>query len=133
MNKSYYATYFSLRYQERMQKARNILGGKCNRCASNKNLQFHHPESVEKRFNISEWVSYTENIFYEEVMKCELLCRSCHSKETNSNREQHIIHGTITAYTYYHCRCNECRAIAHIYRTNKEQYKIHINGSSQSG
>lgn len=121
---SYYSEYFRKRYQERMPKAKEMLGGKCIVCGSIEDLQFHHPPSVEKRFSVSEGISYSEKVFFEEVRKCQLLCHSCHSKYTGSTLKQNIVHGTLTAYTYYACRCNVCKEGVRLYKRNKRSASL---------
>lgn len=121
---TYYSEYFRKRYEERMPKAKEMLGGKCILCGTIENLAFHHPPHVEKKFNISEGVSYSEKVFYKEVMKCQLLCSSCHSQYSGSTRKQNIVHGTLTAYTYYQCRCDLCRENMNVYKRNKRKKVI---------
>lgn len=59
-------------------------GGRCIRCGYNKTisaLDFHHKDSQEKDFNLSD--AYNRGCvdmkkLYQEVDKCDLLCANCH-------------------------------------------------------
>ena len=91
--------------KDRRQKYINRLGGKCVKCDTTEDLQFHHKDRYEKEFSINKIMSYEEEFVNKELDKCELLCRT-HHKEMHTKS---LIHGTSTAYGYG-CRCDECRA-----------------------
>ena len=64
------------------QKAIDYLGGQCSRCGYDRcgeALEFHHIESSEKDFGISNQ-GYTRSWkkVEEELKKCVLLCANCH-------------------------------------------------------
>lgn len=67
----------------------SYLGGKCKKCKSKKNLQVDHINPLKKKFTLSgsNW-SKPLNILYKELDKCQLLCRKCHQKKTNKDRQK---------------------------------------------
>jgi hypothetical protein len=65
------------------ERARNLLGGKCEICGYNKCSQalvFHHKNPEEKKFEISSGWSRKWETIKEEVLKCKLLCCRCHTE-----------------------------------------------------
>ena len=66
---------------ERKIEAIKHLGNKCTIC----NVEyphyiydFHHINTEEKDFLISEVIGMSPNKFWEEVNKCQLVCANCH-------------------------------------------------------
>lgn len=83
-------------------------GGKCKRCSSSVNLEFHHRNRKQK-LDHKVW-SWSEERREKELRKCDLLCSSCHNLETAKERGYgRSPHGTITSYKKYKCRCKACR------------------------
>ena len=73
----------------RKRKAISLLGGKCKKCGSKKQLEFDHIDPDNKLTNVSKIWTSSEKKFWEEVKKCQLLCNKCHkikTKEENKNR-----------------------------------------------
>jgi hypothetical protein len=68
------------------QELVNMAGGKCSKCGYNKclsALDFHHKEPNMKEFNISQAMnkrSHTIDQIKQEVLKCVLLCKNCHTE-----------------------------------------------------
>lgn len=64
---------------------------KCNRCPENHPacLEFHHEDSNEKEFNVSELIGSTYSVekIMEEIEKCEVLCSNCHRKHHHKKRK----------------------------------------------
>lgn len=68
------------------QKAVEMLGGKCARCALAGAhpivYHFHHASRMSKKFNISEVIGridfFRSEMCMAELGKCALLCDSCH-------------------------------------------------------
>lgn len=62
-------------------------GGKCVACGYSKSydaLEFHHKDPSQKSFVISKIMNYgkdKQNIVYEELDKCILLCSGCHAEK----------------------------------------------------
>jgi len=67
------------------QKAVDYLGGKCSKCGYNKcnaALDFHHKNSSEKEYGLSNLMKFTNfNKIKTELDKCVLLCANCHREE----------------------------------------------------
>lgn len=80
--------YKTRRSKERMELAYSIRGRTCVKCGSAEYPEFHHKDPNEKCFEI--WYGYKRNlkVFLLEVDKCEILCKSCHAKETR--KRQHF-------------------------------------------
>src|SRR6188472_4690341 len=57
----------------------NLLGGKCTRCDSIKNLEFHHNDPSTKEFNILQNLHFSLGRLIDEARKCKLLCFYCHN------------------------------------------------------
>jgi 5-methylcytosine-specific restriction endonuclease McrA len=56
------------------------LGGKCVECSSETDLEFDHIDKNSKSFPISR--SPSEKCFWEELEKCQLLCKKCHRRKS---------------------------------------------------
>jgi hypothetical protein len=70
-----------------------LLGGKCNRCSWDRDiagLEFHHPDD-NKEFTIGNVSNRSWKIVRTEVMKCELLCSSCHRIEHRGIRDANFL------------------------------------------
>jgi hypothetical protein len=75
-------------YQKRMSKLRNAFGNKCIKCGATENLHFDHIDPATKVAAIGELA--TRNGFklcYEEALKCQLLCKSCHIQKSIDNSD----------------------------------------------
>lgn len=55
----------------------------CAICGSYVHLEFAHSKHETKKFAISDFFRYNNNEIVEELAKCILLCKSCHSKIDN--------------------------------------------------
>lgn len=67
--------------RERMQRARDYLGGCCEVCGYNKcssALEFHHLDEKQKEFGISGRISRAWESIVRELKKCLLVCANCH-------------------------------------------------------
>ena len=71
------------------KQAVKIKGGKCQKCGYNKcidALHFHHRNSEEKSFGLSQNGNYHNwQDYLKEVEKCDLLCANCHAEEHFEN------------------------------------------------
>jgi len=98
------------RYHKRRGDAKEFLGGKCNKCGSVEDLQFDHIDPKTKSFPIGTMWSVSEERFWNELKKCQLLCRKCHIKKSILEAGKKIAkgtHGTLSSYRY--CRCILCK------------------------
>lgn len=62
------------------ERSVDYKGGKCEICGYSRclsALEFHHPNPIDKEFNISDRISSFEAI-QSELDKCHLLCANCH-------------------------------------------------------
>lgn len=111
--------------QQRIADAKQRLGGVCISCGTTENLQFHHRPGTIKRFNISQSSDRSQATFDAEIVKCDLLCGSCHITHHNTSEPKKTTfeHGTLTGYTHYKCRCDACKAANTEY--NKQYYVQH--------
>jgi len=64
-----------------------MLGGKCVKCNSTENLHFDHIESKSKVFSIGDKITYPKEKIINELKKCQLLCRSCHTLKTINSKD----------------------------------------------
>ena len=75
-------------YQSRMKKLREAFGDKCVKCGATENLHFDHIDPSTKYKSIGDLA--TSNGFdrcYEEALKCQLICSTCHKKKSIENRD----------------------------------------------
>ncbi len=73
-------------YQKRMDKLRKAFGNKCIKCGATDNLHFDHIDPVTKVAAVGELA--TSNGFkrcYEEALKCQLICKTCHVQKSKDN------------------------------------------------
>lgn len=86
-----------------------LRGGVCCKCSSAVDLEFHHRDRMTK-LDHKIW-SWSISRLEAELMKCDLLCRECHFKETTKERNYYMSkHGSLNSYKSYGCRCEDCRA-----------------------
>ena len=103
----YMNEYMKRRYKQRRQLAIEELGGKCVRCGSSRNLEFHHVDPDSKSITIAKGSSMSQERWDAEIAKCHLLCRPCHISEHRVQNEC----GDMKKY-WQGCRCGACRAAA---------------------
>lgn len=109
-------------YREaRRTKAKELLGGKCAYCGSRDHLQFDHIDPKTKTNNPMSMLQSKEAKFYAEVLKCQLLCATCHLEKTRSESKARepwhkgkkltaYRHGNAVGYATDGCRCEICRS-----------------------
>jgi hypothetical protein len=112
--------YFRLYYEKRVNKCKEMLGGKCHRCGSVDSLQFHHLDPEQKAFTISSNMMKSWERVTKELKKCELRCEPCHRLEHAAPA-----HGA-RAYEKG-CRCDICRETVNAskrdsYHRRKEEF-----------
>ena len=104
---------YTQRYRlAKKQQAIELLGSKCINCGSTERLEFDHikmDREDDKHIVTRMIYSNKWSDVLEELKKCQLLCKSCHIKKSNSERghtglQRHGILGTYTSG----CRCKQC-------------------------
>lgn len=73
-------------YKKRMKRLHEAFGNKCVKCGSTNDLHFDHIDPSTKVGAIGDLA--TRNGFdkcYQEALKCQLLCKSCHIKKGVKN------------------------------------------------
>jgi len=101
-------------YQRERVRSRRLeyatkLGGKCAKCGSTNQLEFDHIDPLTK-ISPKIWSWSIERI-EAEILKCQLLCRSCHEQKSVEERNYpERKHGTNLRYNKDKCRCAECKA-----------------------
>lgn len=67
--------------QKRRDTAIKLLGGACVVCGTTENLEINHIDPTTKSFTLSRWDGKASD-YWEEVKKCNLLCKAHHDEET---------------------------------------------------
>lgn len=81
----YHRQYHQRRYGTKLQMLMTYLGGKCVRCESEKDLEFHHLDPRTKEFSITKrWNRPLEEL-KPELDKCILLCKDHHKEVTEEH------------------------------------------------
>jgi len=71
------------RRQKLKEQAREKLGGKCVWCGASENLEFDHIDPAHKKMTIGN-ISCSLELWWKEIEKCRLLCKSCHKKHSDA-------------------------------------------------
>lgn len=79
--------YMKRRWEKRRKSAVEYLGGECVVCGSTEDLDFDHKDPSTKICSIARASSFSEKRFWEEVDKCQLLCKTHHKEKTRENKE----------------------------------------------
>lgn len=77
--------YMKLRWIDRRNTAINLLGGKCVECGSLDDLEFDHIDPTTKTATIARASSWSEERFWKEISKCQLLCKHHHKEKTKKD------------------------------------------------
>jgi hypothetical protein len=75
-------------YRKRMDKLRMAFGNKCINCGATEDLHFDHIDPATKVAAVGELA--TSNGFkrcYEEALKCQLICKTCHIQKSKENND----------------------------------------------
>jgi 5-methylcytosine-specific restriction endonuclease McrA len=108
---AYMKNYMLKRYHKRRNEAIQKLGGKCVHCGDTTQLQFDHINPEDKIFEIANLCSISEENFWKEIDKCQLLCCKCHQIKTISDmgmKPAKGTHGTLSSFRY--CKCTLCKS-----------------------
>lgn len=81
----YLNTYMKQRWEKRRQEAVARLGGKCEVCGTTESLEFDHIVPSTKIMSVAKASSRSEEFFWGEVDKCQLLCHGHHLIKTGND------------------------------------------------
>lgn len=119
-NKEEYNAYMRIYHIKRYRRLRNealiFLGGKCTKCGSLNKLELDHIDRETKSIEVSQMLNVSLKKFWNEVKKCQILCRPCHIEKTILERGYKIAkgtHGTLSSYRY--CKCEICKKVHNAY------------------
>lgn len=107
---AYMRRYNLLKYHTLRSEAISYLGGKCKKCGSINSLEIDRIERSKKEVNLSRTLNCSLKRFWNEINKCQLLCKDCHIIKTVLESGRVIArgnHGTISTYRY--CKCVLCK------------------------
>ena len=82
----YMNVYMKRRWEKRRKAAIRYLGGGCAKCGLRRGLEFDHINPATKKFTIAKGSSYSEVRFWNEVDKCQLLCKYHHTIKSNKEK-----------------------------------------------
>lgn len=88
---AYMAEYILARYHRRRAEAIEQLGGKCTACGSAESLEFDHIDPKTKTGDTGKLFTMGEKRLQAELLKCHLLCKSCHGVKTS--QQNSVEHG----------------------------------------
>lgn len=107
------AAYNRQKYHEyKMRNMRFLSEGadpKCRKCGADESLEFDHIDPADKSFNVNGMKSLRNPIYVNELLKCQILCKSCHEEKT-ALENAGFTHGTIYGFMRAKCTCAECSA-----------------------
>lgn len=114
--------YMANRYNERVLKARELLGGICVVCRTNEELDFDHIDPSTKLFGIADrGAGKNETDFWLEIKKCQLLCRLHHREKSKIDNYRPITHGKMWAWLHNKCHCGLCNKARDNYNTKRRE------------
>jgi hypothetical protein len=85
-----------------------LFGGKCIKCNATDNLHFDHIDPRSKSCEINDLRTCSIATVLAELIKCQLLCKSCHRIKSAEERKTPVPHGTNAGYCRG-CRCDACK------------------------
>lgn len=102
--------YHLLRYHNRRKFMFEYLGNKCAICGSTENLEIDHTDNLPDKIPLSKLWGISYDRLINELQKCQVLCKSCHTEKSISERGHNPggKHGTPYYYKRYKCRCDLC-------------------------
>lgn len=87
------------------------FGGTCAICGNKDGpFDFDHIDPSTKKFTLANTTSLSIHVWWKELMKCQLLCKPCHTLKTKVDNYKPCVHGTTSMYVNYKCRCELCKA-----------------------
>jgi hypothetical protein len=118
----------AVRLAETKAKAIDLLGSECVHCGNEgtsgkiiDRLEFDHinNDREDDKHKLSLMWNCSWDEIVAELEKCQLLCRSCHSKKSMRERGFKDVsgHGKVSMYSHG-CRCRECKDANNEYKKN---------------
>lgn len=97
--------------QQRRSQAREYLGGVCNNCGTDKDLQFDHVKASQKSFGIADAINrhMAWAFLVPELDKCQLLCHPCHLEKTKRNGDDGSVPHGGGSSGKKNCPCGPCK------------------------
>lgn len=110
--------YLRERYASQRGAFVDFLGGCCSVCGSTESLEIDHINWREKSFSVGAlWPRKKLPAVYEELKKCQLLCKAHHKEKTKRDLSEIMRatrppfkHGTFYGFMKAKCACDECEA-----------------------
>lgn len=106
----YMRKYMLERYHKLRNEALQRFGGKCVQCGATENLEFDHIDPSTKVGQMGDMFLWAKARREAELLKCQLLCSTCHSNKTIVDLGQQKArgeHGRISTRRY--CACDLCK------------------------
>jgi 5-methylcytosine-specific restriction endonuclease McrA len=82
MPRSYHKKYSREYYHKRKKELLHLLGEKCVKCGSTEGLDFDHIDPNSREFKIGKLLNYSKERVLQELSKCQLLCKKCHTNKS---------------------------------------------------
>ena len=133
--------YLAKRYAEQRREFLDFLGGRCVRCGSDEELEFDHIDWRTKSFTVARLYGLARlKTVYEELKKCQILCKSCHRDKTKQDmREQReenprylpTKHGARTGWMKTKCDCTPCAAAKRAWHDERNAVRRAEGGSKR--
>lgn len=106
----YAREYQKNRYEERRVEALALLGGVCVDCGTEDSLEFDHSDPSTKFTEVTTMLSkYSKKRLAEELAKCELRCKGCHSVKSLANGDIHSVDHGGGVSGRKNCKCRPCK------------------------
>ena len=107
---AYHKEYQLKRYHRRRAEAIEKLGSKCSVCGIVADLEIDHIDWRLKEIPINKLWGISNERFYAELAKCQLLCERHHIAKTSLeiSERRPMTHGLYWAAYKRNCQCQEC-------------------------
>ena len=104
-------SYHLKRYHQRRKMALDYLGNKCIICGTQEQLELDHIDPSTKSVEMGKLWGIAIDRYWNEVKKCQILCRPCHINKTLDNGDNGKYHKRCGTYYSYRkgCRCLKCK------------------------
>lgn len=119
----YHRRYQLERYHKRRAQVLDHLGGTCAICGVTSELDIDHKDYKEKTIPLNKLWGSSEEKFWAEVDKCQLLCRKHHIAKTSleSKERRPITHGKDWAARKLKCRCELCIQFLTVFNAKRRE------------